>query len=177
VLVDFDALFGFGDNEFTSRVLGGETFLAVAVGVDGTVGGFSLTATIDQLADDFGNDLETATNLGTLVAGVPLAQAGSIEDAFDVDAFLVQAPVGQTGTITIDLQAADPLFGLDPILEVINPLTGATIAFNDDVDLFNFNFDSRVTVSGAGQQFLVLARGFSSSVGEYTLTATFPGDQ
>ncbi|HUG91854.1 MAG TPA: proprotein convertase P-domain-containing protein, partial [Planctomycetaceae bacterium] len=171
-LLEQDGLF-FVDNSFQERVFGGETFFVAVFGADGTTGRFDLTATIGQLADDFPNDVFAPFNLGQVVPGTPLVQTGTIEVAFDVDTFLIEAPAGQTGVLTIDLQSTGAAF-FDPVLEVRNPVTGALIAFNDDVDLFNFNFNSQVTLPVAGsEQFVIVARGFSDSRGQYTLTVNF----
>ncbi|MBW3543463.1 MAG: immune inhibitor A, partial [Planctomycetes bacterium] len=184
-VVDFnDDIDFFGDN-FNSRlpdpsfgvpidVNPGDQFFAAVGGFADSSGRFSLTTRVAPPgADDFSDDVFAPFNLGS----VPVVQNGRIGAAGEQDTFLISIPGGTSGVLEIGL-AADAGSTLDTVLGLRDPLTGDLIAFNDDsVDPFGgFTLDSRITrqVLG-GEQFVVVARGFSTSQGDYTLDVQLAG--
>lgn len=146
-------------------VVAGESYFAEVTGFSGSLGDYLLN--INYVVDDVppaGVDFEFPS------------QRGSIEVSGDTDTYRLTATANQTLQFSLDAVAGS---FLDPVVEVRvfapNDLTTPVSTFrNDD---FGFSFNSFLTVPVLqGQVIEVVARGFSSSRGDYLLTiATFNG--
>ena len=127
----------------------GEDYFVVIRGVGTTVGEYQLRLTL-------------VTNLGVLTTAQPIVVRDVIDPAFDRDRFQFQTSV--SGLTVVELRA-DFSF-LNTFVTVFDS-SGNAIASNDDIF---FSTDTQVTFAAeAGETYFVEARGFSFSVGEYSL--------
>ncbi len=119
----------------------------------------------------------TAQPLGILTTSQPLEVFGTIDEAFDLDVFQFQADA--QGSVTIEL-FADHSF-LDTFVSLLDS-SGTPVAFNDDIDVLNFNFDSRLTFNiEGGETYFVAVESSSfadifSSTGDYQLSVVLNVD-
>jgi hypothetical protein len=135
-------------------------FISAGSYVDAGTGSYRVDILVD--GDDHGDSISTATPLLLSSSGSGFA-GGSIERAGDQDYFQVVAT--HTGRMEISLNASESQ--LDTVLAVYNS-SGRLIAINDD---YGGSFDSRLWMRvRAGQTYYVVASGYGSSTGGYTMS-------
>ncbi|GAB4143881.1 MAG: hypothetical protein Tsb009_15250 [Planctomycetaceae bacterium] len=118
-------------------------------------------------ADDHGNAVNEATELGTLTGyGKTLIDTGVIERTADHDVFVFQ--VSLDGSIRIDLQVNDVNPNLDLILTFGNAETGAVLETVNDLSQLGAFLQTNVS---PGRYFVQVnsARNFVGDLGQYTL--------
>ena len=154
------------DSRVTFAAEAGETYSVETRGFGSSVGDYSLRLTL--LQDVVGGTIATAQDLGHLTAERPLDFLSLIDQAFDRDVFQFQADL--SGSVLVELGADFSVLAtlsLNTVVTVFDS-AGNVVASNDDIELFNR--DSRVVFTAqAGEIYFVEARGFSSSIGGYSL--------
>lgn len=156
------------NSRLTFGVVAGQLYFVEAAGFGTSTGGYQLNLSLaaDTVPDDFRDP--NVPNLGVLSSTTPLQTDGAIEFSGDRDVF--RFSVATSSLIAIELSSVDR-GTLDTVLRVLD-VAGNQVAFNDDID-FPFNTNSRVTFSvQTNQTFFIEARGFGSSTGTYTLSAS-----
>ena len=133
-------------------------------------------STNETLLDDHGDSVDDVSPLpGGL--GVGASASGKIETPNDVDAFAISLVANQS--YTFDLKGLPSGSGTlqDPSLTLVDQ-SGKFVTYNFDRDLGEL--ESRFTYSpSASGTFFLLAEGFSTLVGTYTISAALnatPGD-
>lgn len=168
--IDQDDESGAGsDSRVNLTVTQGETYFIRASATESffdldeaaETGAYQLT--LSRVADDFGNDINNATDL-TLDAQGGATQSGEIGVPNDLDVFRIVAT--ETGSLVVT-QKASSGSTLDSLLTILDS-TGTEIASNDDS---GFAFDSQVSFNvEQGQTYFIQAGAFSTSTGNYDLT-------
>jgi hypothetical protein len=107
---------------------------------------------------------------GRLTTGSDLDDVYAYLGDYYKEDFWLELPPGFSGDVTITLETED----FDAYLIVLNAITNAVIAENDDIDANNLNFDAAVTVNTAlhSQILIRVTTALEEETGDYTLSTS-----
>ncbi|MGG7567870.1 CARDB domain-containing protein [Rhodovulum sp. DZ06] len=135
--------------------------------------GWMSALTAQFIVDDHGESAASA-ELWDLAVGTGYwdSAVGSIEAATDEDWFALTLTAGVEYVFEMTAFSGGAGTLSDPVLH-LRDSAGAEVAVNDDIDFGAGNLDSRITYTpGASGVHYVVADGFGTETGTYTLTAT-----